>query len=87
MSIYSQCSATTNCLNLQVTIIYSYENGVPGGDDPYCPDMVTSGTDELKRLATVTGGDFIEIDKFDVDDIVDILGESVKEVKVGELGF
>lgn len=72
------------CLTcLQVTIIYSYENGVgSGGDDPLCPGYTTSGTDELKRLAAITGGDFVEIDKFDIDDILGIMEQGAEEVKV-----
>lgn len=46
------------------------------------PEYVLSGVDEYKRLAAMTGGQFIEIDKFDVDEVVGMLEEGVQESEV-----
>lgn len=61
----------------QVNIIYSYSNS--GGS---CSGYVTSGTDELKYLATISGGLFIELNEFDASDIDGIMQEGVDENKV-----
>ncbi|XP_071539179.1 uncharacterized protein [Panulirus ornatus] len=71
----------------KVNIVYSYNNGQLKEEEPQArscgPEYVLSGVDEYKRLATITGGQFIEIDKFDVDEIVGILEEGVQESEVG----
>ncbi|XP_071539177.1 uncharacterized protein [Panulirus ornatus] len=66
----------------KVSIIYSYDNGYDK-QGRACPGYTVSGTDELKKLAAISGGQFIEIDKFDIDDIVGILETGVEESKVG----
>ncbi|XP_063870584.1 uncharacterized protein LOC135105875 isoform X2 [Scylla paramamosain] len=61
----------------KVNIIYSYNNR-----EDSCPDYVTSGTEELKYLATISGGLFIELEDFDASDIDGIMQEGVDENKV-----
>ena len=60
-----------------MNIIYSYSNR-----DDSCPSYVTSGTEELKYLATISGGLFIELDAFDASDIDGIMQEGVGDSKV-----
>lgn len=61
----------------QVNIIYSYSNR-----EDSCPDYVTSGTEELQYLATISGGLFIELEEFDASDIDGIMQQGVDENKV-----
>lgn len=76
--------------NKQISIIYSYENGrsaqeeelLEGGNERYCPGYVVSGTDEYKQLASLTGGIFVEIDKFDIDEVLGIMEDAVEQSKV-----
>ncbi|XP_068223894.1 LOW QUALITY PROTEIN: uncharacterized protein [Palaemon carinicauda] len=52
--------------------------------DISCPEdkYILSGVEEYKRLAAETGGIFIEIDKFDIDEIIGILEDVVEESTV-----
>ncbi|KAK7079818.1 hypothetical protein SK128_002467, partial [Halocaridina rubra] len=73
----------------QVTIIFSFDQTTPPTqnttvNDPFCPEdeYFLTGVNEYKRLAAETGGLFIEIDKFDIDDITGILEDGVEESEV-----
>ncbi|XP_076041572.1 uncharacterized protein LOC143025573 [Oratosquilla oratoria] len=78
----------------RISIVYSYDNGRAQSEEEEkepkddlhgareCIGYEVTGVDEYQKLATLTGGQFIEIDKFSVDDIVAILGGSVEESKV-----
>lgn len=70
----------------KVTVVYSYDNSNRGaGKETYASDCVgyeTSGVDEYKQLAILTGGSFVEIDKFDVDEVLGIMDEGVQENEV-----
>ena len=70
--------------NLQVTIIHSdnerNENEEMEASD--CEGYQVSGVEEYKQLAILTGGTFVEINKFDVDDVLGIMNEGVQENEV-----
>ncbi|MPC19373.1 von Willebrand factor A domain-containing protein 7 [Portunus trituberculatus] len=70
--------ALVTAKHCKVNIIYSYNNRQDS-----CPDYVTSGTEELKYLATISGGLFIELEEFDAGDIDGIMQEGVDENKAG----
>ena len=50
--------------------------------DPPCPGKQTSNESDYQELAALTGGLFIEIDKVDIDEIIDIISGGVEESKV-----
>lgn len=72
-------------LLLQVTIVYSYDNMRETSKEKAvsnCEGYQTSGVEEYKQLAILTGGTFVEIDKFDVDEVLGIMdGVQQNEVK------
>ncbi|XP_066942227.1 LOW QUALITY PROTEIN: uncharacterized protein [Macrobrachium rosenbergii] len=80
--------ALATAKHCQVTVIYSFDQTkqVSGeaSKDISCPEdkYILSGVDEYKRLAAETGGLFIEIDKFDIDEIIGILEDVVEESTV-----
>ena len=47
-----------------------------------CEGYQVSGVEEYKQLAILTGGTFVEINKFDVDDVLGIMNEGVQENEV-----
>ncbi|XP_069161847.1 uncharacterized protein [Procambarus clarkii] len=66
----------------KITIIYSYNNGsrAEEGSLGSCNgDYVFSEVAEYEYLAAITGGAFIEINKFDVDEILGIMQDGVEE--------
>lgn len=72
-------------LFLQVTVVYSYNNMRDTSKERAtsdCEGYETSGVEEYKQLAILTGGTFVEIDKFDVDDVLGIMDEGVQQNEV-----
>ncbi|KAG0711995.1 von Willebrand factor A domain-containing protein 7 [Chionoecetes opilio] len=69
--------ALVTAKHCKVNIIYSYSNSAGSS----CPGYDISGTDELEYLAMISGGLFIELDKFDAGDIDGIMQEGVDENK------
>lgn len=69
---------------MQVTVVYSYDNGMreTNSERADCEGYETSGVEEYKQLAILTGGTFVEIDKFDVDEVLGIMDEGVQENEV-----
>ncbi|XP_064083933.1 LOW QUALITY PROTEIN: uncharacterized protein LOC135199706 [Macrobrachium nipponense] len=80
--------ALATAKHCQVTVIYSFDQTKKVSQEPSkdisCPEdkYILSGVDEYKRLAAETGGLFIEIDKFDIDEIIGILEDVVEESTV-----
>lgn len=68
-----------------MTIIHSDNERSKTSEDLQATDCVgyeVSGEEEYKQLAILTGGTFVKIDKFDVDDVLGIMNEGVQENEV-----
>ncbi|XP_063870578.1 uncharacterized protein LOC135105872 [Scylla paramamosain] len=69
----------------KVTIVHSNNERSKASEETQASDCVgyeVSGVEEYKQLAILTGGTFVEIDKFDVDDVLGIMNEGVQENEV-----
>lgn len=64
-----------------MNIIYSFDNRREK-EPRECTGYELSGVEELKDLATVSGGLFLELNSFDISDIDGIMEEAVGESKV-----
>lgn len=65
-----------------MNIIYSYDNRRKEGTRDCSSMYEVSGVPELQYLAAVSGGLFLELNSFDINDIDGIMEEAVGESKV-----
>lgn len=70
---------------MQITVVYSFDN-TKEIKETECEGYQTSGVEEYKQLAILTGGTFVEIDKFDVDEVLGIMDEGLQQNEVKRRG-